>query len=115
MIALATTTISVLRGADASDIDPWERSAAATAPEIIATRVRADIAVNGGRSGGPGDTETVEFLMICDPTDLNFRDTIADDKTGETYEVQWTKLLPALPGLEHIQAGLKQVKGFGNP
>jgi hypothetical protein len=118
-LALYTTTITVHRTAleDVSGRDPWEPDTPIDpAPEetTIATQVPADISLNLGRSGGPGDTETVEFQLLCDPTDLSFRDTVSDDTTGAVYEVQWATLTPGLPGFEHVQAGLKQVSGFGN-
>lgn len=116
MIPLATTTISVVRGADLSDVDPWDRTPTAGG-ETIAAGVRAVIDSPSGQEGGPGDTETLQFTLMCDPTDVTFRDTIVDETTGESYQVVWTKLVPAPPGsdLDHVQAGLKQVTGFGNP
>jgi hypothetical protein len=118
-LALYTTTISIVRVPilEESGRDPWEPDtpdSPAPEGETIATLVPADISLNLGRSGGPGDTETVEFMLICDPTDLSFRDRVVDDTTGAEYEVQWASLTPGLPGFEHVQAGLKQVSGFGN-
>ena len=113
-IALATTTIQVRRPADSSDVDPWEREDA-PASESLASGVRADISINTGRSHGPGDTQTLEFLLICDPTALTFHDQVIDEKTGQLYDVQWVHPTPGTPGLEHIQAGLKTVTGPGNP
>jgi len=113
-LPLATTTISVTRRVDRSDEDPWDRDEGPQ-PTVIASGVPADISLNMARSGSPGDTETREFMLACDRTDLTFRDTVTDEKTGEVYEVTWATLNPGLPGFEHIQAGLRQVSGFGNP
>jgi hypothetical protein len=113
-IAIATTSITVQRGDDLSDVDPWERNPTDPGRQDIATGVPADIGINTGRSGGPGDTQTLEFILACDPTDLTFRDTVIDERTGASYQVQWATLNPGLPGLEHITAGLVQVTGYGN-
>jgi hypothetical protein len=116
-LALYTTTISVKRAdlVDVSETEPWEPDTPTPTASTIATAVGADISLNLGRSGTPGDTETIEYMLICDPTDLSFRDLVIDEATGAEYEVTWATLTPGLPGFEHVQAGLKQVTGFGNP
>lgn len=124
-LALSTTTISVQRTdlTEDSETDPWERDdpdtptedeSVPSQPEIIASEIPADIGFPVGRAGGPGQTETLEFPLACDPTDLTFRDTVVDEKTGQVYEVQWSTLVSGLPGFEHMVAGLKMVTGPGN-
>jgi hypothetical protein len=123
-IAFSTTLITIKRAelATESDRDPWERDDPDTEEtdesgpgeiDTLATGVRADISINQGRSGGPGDTQTIEFLLICDPTELSFRDLVIDESTGQQYSVQWANPTGTL-GFEHVQAGLKSVTGFGN-
>lgn len=120
-IAVHTTTISIKRSptGSVSERDPWERTsnvAALPAPATIASGVRADISIGrgSGRSGGPGDTETIEFSLVCDPTDLSYSDLVVDERTGTTYAVAWAMDYPGFPGLEHVTAGLRTVTGFGN-
>jgi hypothetical protein len=72
-MVLASTTISVRRVPDQSGSDPWDRDVPDPQPQTIATEVPADISINMGRSAGPGDTQTLEFMLVCDPTDLTFR------------------------------------------
>lgn len=112
-ISLSTTTISVKRPSN-TERDQWDET-----PEdpsnLIASGVRATIKVNfqTARSGGPGDTETVEFLLMCDPTDLTYNDIVVDEATDTEYEVTWALTTPGVAGLGHTQAGLKTVTGFG--
>lgn len=113
-IPIATTTIAVVRGADPSNTDPWDPVSPGT---TVASGVRAVIDAPSGSEAGPGDTETILFTLFCDTADVKFSDSVRDEQTGETYRVVWAKHVPAPPGvgLDHVQAGLKQVSGFGDP
>ena len=76
---------------DVSDTDPWERSTEADPldpPVILATGVRATLNIapffRSASSGEPGDTETLQALMTCDPTDLKYHDLVVDETTGQS-------------------------------
>jgi hypothetical protein len=123
-IALATTRITVKRldQIDVSETDPWERSTEADPldpPFIVAAGIRAALNVapffRSAGSGEPGDTETVDALLMCDPVDLKYHDLVFDEKTGREWDVVWTFEQSGVAGTDHVQAKLRAVTGFGNP
>src|SRR5215207_676030 len=114
MIATATTKITVKRSdqIDVSDTDPWERSSEETPldpPLILATGVRAALDIGpflrAATSGAPGDTETLEVLLSCDPTDLKYHDLVLDETTGQEWDVVWAFQQPGHSGLGLTMAG----------
>lgn len=106
-IPLATTTISVLRR-DVDDVDPYDTPPAAS---TIAAGVRAVIGSPAGAEDITGaEQETVTFRLDCDPTDLQHRDQVVDDQTGDVFDVVWSRDRTGL-GLDYTQAGLRQVQG----
>lgn len=110
-IPVATTTISVKRSADAGGWDPSQGEPPMT---LLNKGVRAVISSESGRNvSTPGETSTVMFRLVCDKTALTYLDTVVDEITGEIYEVDWAHYQPGVAGLDHTQAGLKQVKGPG--
>ena len=122
-IALATTKITVKRSdqIDVSDSDPWERSSEAAAldpPLILATGVRAALNVTpffrSAREEAPGETETVEALLTCDPTDISFHDLVEDETTGQEWDVVWVFHQAGIAGMGHVQAKLRAVTGLAN-
>jgi hypothetical protein len=123
MISLPTTKITVKRSdqIDVSDTDPWERSSEETPldpPFILATGVRAALNVTpffrSARSEAPGDTETVEALLMCDPTELSFHDLVQDETTGQEWDVVWVFHQAGVAGTGHTQAKLRAVTGLAN-
>ena len=107
-ILLATTQISVLRVAADSARDPYD---AQPAPAVLASGVRAHISTpNGREQTAGGSQEVVEFRLSCDPVDLRHTDQVQDKQTDALYEVTWARLRQGL-GLDHVEAGLKQVSG----
>lgn len=122
-IALATTKITVKRSdqIDVSQTDPWERSTEEEPlepPLILATGIRATLNVapffRSASSGEPGDTEKVDALLTCDPTDLTFHDLVLDETTGQEWDVVWVFHQSGIAGTGHIQAKLRAVTGFAN-
>lgn len=109
MIPVATTTISVLRVPADPLRDPEDPQPPA---EVIASGVRAHISTSRGREvvQGQASQEIVDFRLSCDPTDLDGGDQVKDEATDEVYEVTWARLRRGF-GLDHTQAGLKQVSG----
>jgi len=108
-IPMHTTTISVLRLPPDPARDPHDPQ---PEPGVIASGVRAHIASPRGRErSGGGEQEVVEFRLSCDPVDLRHTDRVQDDQTGDLYEVTWARPRGGL-GLDHTQAGLKQVSGL---
>lgn len=103
-LPLAVTTITVRRPPAG---DPYEP---ATAP-VIATGVRAVI---GSPSGSErrigGQLSEITDVLNCDVTDLDHRDLVDDEVTGESYSVEWVRKRIGL-GLDHVKAGLRQTKG----
>lgn len=107
-IPLHTTTITVLRVATDPGRDPYD---ALPEPAVVAAGVRAHLSSPSGRERTAGGSqEVVEFRLACDPVDLRHTDQVRDETTGLVYEVVWTRERQAL-GLDHTQAGLKQVTG----
>lgn len=109
MIPIFTTTIRIERPTHDPDVDPLESQGA---PVVVATGVRAHISTSRGREApaGGGSQEIVYFRLSCDTVDLSRYDTVIDEKTGEVYDVEWARERLGF-GLEHIQAGLKQISG----
>jgi hypothetical protein len=105
-IPLATTTIAVLSGSTSGD--PYESQPGDTAS---ATGIRAHISTStGGETVRGGQQEEVTFRLSADPVELTHTDRVKDEKTGEVYEVVWTRPRTGL-GLDHVQAGLRQIRG----
>ena len=105
---LHTTTIGVLRISADPARDPYDAKPAA---EVIASGIRAHISTPRGREQTAGGSqEVVEFRLSCDPVDLRHTDEVQDEQTGALYEVTWARVRQGL-GLDHIEAGLKQVAG----
>lgn len=109
MLPIATTTIAVVRP-NPSD-EPYETPGA---PSTVATGVRAVISISrGDETTAGGDQEVVYFRLDCDPiagVTLDHGDRVEDLGTGEVYEVLWARMARGL-GLDHYEAGLKQVDG----
>ena len=107
-IPLATTQISVLRVAANPARDPYD---AKPAPAVLASGIRAHISTpNGREQTAGGSQEVVEFRLACDLVDLRHTDQVQDEATGAVYEVTWAHARQGL-GLDHTEAGLKQVAG----
>ena len=105
-IPLATTTIAVIAGATTGDL--YETVPGST---TTATGVRAHISTSSGdEEVRGGSQELVTFRLACDPVELTHTDRVQDEQTGEVYEVVWARSRSGL-GLDHVQAGLRQVKG----
>jgi hypothetical protein len=111
MIPVSTTTIAVLR----IDADPTRDPTDAQPPAaVIASGVRAHISTSRGieATSTGASQEIVYFRMSCDPVDLSNADQVRDEATGEVYDVLWSRpRTGAIPGLDHVQAGLRQVSG----
>jgi hypothetical protein len=107
-VPLATTTVAVLRVPADTARDPYD---AQPAPETVASGVRAHISSPSGRERvAGGSQEVVEFRLACDPVDLRHTDRVQDEQCGAIYEVVWARPRKGL-GLDHVEAGLKQVSG----
>lgn len=108
-LPINTTTIRVLRSNPADE--PYEDAGPGT---IVAVGVRAHISTSrGDEEPSGGDQEVVHFRLSCDPVDLHHSDRIEDESTGEAYDVQWARLRRGL-GLDHVEAGLRQVEGIAS-
>jgi len=109
VITVATTTISVLRVPADPERDPLDPQPPA---EVIASGIRAHISTARGSEevASGGSQEVVYFRMSCDPTDLQHTDQVRDEQTDEVYDVLWARERRGL-GLDHVQAGMKQVAG----
>lgn len=107
-VPIATTTIAVLRVPTDVSRDPYD---AQPDPETVVSGVRAHVSSPSGRERvAGGSQEVVEFRLACDPTDLRHTDRVQDEQSGATYEVVWARPRQGL-GLDHVEAGLKQVTG----
>jgi hypothetical protein len=108
-IPVATTRITVLRVPADPERDPTDAQPDA---EVVRSGVRAHISTSRGREviGGASTQEVVYFRLSCDPVDIQKDDQVRDEQTDEVYEVEWARLRQGL-GLDHEEAGLKQVKG----
>lgn len=105
-IPVATTSIRILRPAGADE--PYETPGT---PTVVATGVRAHISTSRGTENvAGGSQEIVYFRMSCDPVDLQHQDRVEDEATGLIYNVEWARLRRGL-GLDHVEAGMKQVEG----
>lgn len=108
MLPISTTTIAVLRPNPADE--PYETPGA---PSTVASGIRAHISTSrGDETTTGGDQEVVYFRLDCDPFagTIDHGDQIVDLGTDEVYEVLWSRLRRGL-GLDHHEAGLKQVAG----
>lgn len=107
---LTTTTVTVTR--HTQDGDPYEPAddetiAYASVPGRISSPSGTDRAIGG-------DTEVITAVAYL-PADvvLERTDVLTDDATGEAHHVVWSRLRRGL-GLDHVQAGLRQVNGASN-
>lgn len=109
-IPLASTTISVLRRTQ-QFVEPYTDTVVADRT-VVATGVRAHINGWGGSeitTGGEQQNITASFT--CDPCDIDHRDLVRDDTTGQTYEVQWVQRRKAL-GFDYVRGSLVQATGL---
>lgn len=104
MIPLATTTISILRGAD----DYAEPYSGGDSNTVVAAGVRAVIGRPAGREQiGGGEQSVLDTQLACDPADLRYTDIVRDDTDGIEYRVVWTHTYPG----EVTEALLRNVNG----
>lgn len=108
MIPLSTTTITVLRVADADEYAEPYQGDDTTRRTVQATGIRAVIDRPGGNEQLAGGEQAVwDFGLVCDPTDLRYTDTVQDESTGIVYRVVWVMTYMA----DHVEAGLRVVQG----
>lgn len=106
MLAFATTTITISRAPNLTDLDPYDPQ---PPPQIIATGVRAVIGAERGSSLQQGTTqETVAWRLDADPCPLLPQDTVLDEQTGALFNTDWSRARTGL-GLDHVEASLRQV------
>lgn len=116
-IPLATHVIDVYRPTGTQQTrDPeaqgYDDTPIPQTPVLVATSVRAVIAPGSGRGvSNAGESETVEYSLRCDPTDLSYLDTVIDTADDTAYEVVWALTTPGIAGLGHTAAGLRTTKG----
>lgn len=112
-IPLATTHVTVTRSlldGDTDQYDPDEYPDPDTA--VIATGVRAVISPPTASTNlVAGQRVSFGAKLICDPTDLQASDTVTEDN-GTVWTVLWARPIKAV-GLDHTEAGLRMVTGFG--
>lgn len=105
MIPVATTTITVK--SPASGGDPYEQASTTT----VATGVRAHIgSARGHERIVGGSKETLDAGLDCDPCAITHTSIVIDEATDETFEVVWAELRRGL-GMDHIEGGLRRVRG----
>lgn len=121
MIPIATTTITIRRPAAAVDDiqDPFGEGYDTPSDipnqwSTIATGVRAVINTTdqGAASGRPGDTEEIQYRVVCDPTDMTYKDVVIDEPTGVLYSVISVIQTPAVHGLGNTRASLQTLRGI---
>lgn len=119
MIPIASTTVTIY-APGAGDLDPLsdgyaEPDVGTADPVARATGVRAVISVGGAggtsSSGVGGELAVVVHQMVCDPTTVDYRDTVLDEVTGQRFTVEWVVATPGIGNLDHIQAGLRSAEG----
>lgn len=105
-VLIPTTTISVRRGVGV--VDPYE----AAAETVVSSGVAAHIsAPSGSDQAVGGDKELVTAVALLPPgIDIVYSDDLVDERTNERYFVAWIRSRAGL-GLDHVKAGLRQVKG----
>lgn len=103
MNPLPTTTVTVTRPAGTGD--PTEAPAVST----VAAGVAATIGSPSGREQlAGGAREVVDAVLVTDAAALTKDDLVADDVTGDTWQVVWTRRRVGF-GLDHWKAGLRRV------
>lgn len=128
MIPIATTRITVNRtdSADPSTapVDPYGSGypgynttviTGDPTSRITARHVRAHIsAPSGSEIIVGGQQARVLFRLTADPCDINHDDTVTDETTGVTYQVNWVVPRSGLTGLEHVEGALVLVEGLAD-
>lgn len=118
-IPLATTTIDVLRDANAIDDDSEYQQLGTVITErgtkliTVARNVRANIGSPSAvpevlRSGS--EQLQIALRMQCDPCEVNHLDSVRDNKTGKVYNVMWVIPRDEL-GIVYYQVGLRISEG----
>lgn len=105
MIPLATTTVSI---SESGGGDPYETSTLT----VVASGISAHISAPTGREGLQGGSqETIDAVLLCDPTTLlTHTCVITDESDSDTYSVAWVRRRRGL-GLDHMIAGLRRTSG----
>ena len=110
-IALATTTIAVLRKPADANRDPYDAQPAAA---VVVAGVRAHISSGAGNETVRGGSQSeITDRLGCDPVELLHTDQVRDETTLEVYDVVWARRRLG-NGLDHTDAGLRQVRGLVN-
>lgn len=106
---IQTTTVTVTRP-DGSG-DPYE----AASTSSIGTALPAHVSSPSGSDARVGGAQQViDATLLLDTTPVLQRaDIVADDLTGDSYRVAWTRQRTGL-GLDHQVAGLVAVSGGAN-
>jgi len=107
MIPLSTTTVSVLRIADADEYDDPYDGAGEPEREIVYTGIRAVIDYpGGGLDLAGGQQNTTDYGLKCDPILLRNSDWIKDLGSSRTFRIVWFMAFP-----EHVEARLRDTEG----
>lgn len=116
-IPIASTTVTIY-APGVGDLDPLsdgydDPDVGVADPVARATGVRAVISAGGarGNSGVSGEGQELNFSLVCDPTTLDYRDTVLDEVTGQRFTVEWVVETPGIGDLGHMQAGLRSAEG----
>lgn len=108
MIPLSTTTISVLRVAEADlYAEPYAGSDEA-ARTTVASGIRAVIDRPGGNLQQEGGQQNVaDYGLVADPIpELKYLDLIKEDTTGRTFKIVWF-----IDYFDHVEALMRDVEG----
>lgn len=109
-IPIHSTTITILRSPLSATRDQWDENPAPDAAPV-ATGVRAVIwQPQGGEQQSGSTQERRQPRLSADPCDLDHRDVVLDEKTGDVWQVLWTQRVGAF-GLEETIAGLASTSG----
>lgn len=109
-IPFATSTGTVTRVEDATDVDPYDPPSDHPAPTTIAENVRGVVSPPTGIAKLVGGTRVVhDAKLTCDTTDLQPNDLWVDSG-GLTWTVLYASQINAL-GMVHTAAQLRLVEG----
>jgi hypothetical protein len=108
LMLIPTTTVTVITLDTSGPVDPYED----TGVEETHTVMPAHISAPGGVDAPVGGDKEVVTAVAFLPGHavVTTTDRVSDNLTGDTYAVVWTRRRRGL-GLDHVEAGLRSVKG----
>lgn len=106
-VLLATTTIDILQPSAEED---WGGAPDRSSYTPLATGIRAHMSSPSGAAiaASEGSAVGIQYRLLCDIAPIENQSLIIDNRTGDTYQVDWWQSRPE--PMAHIVAGVSRTE-----